>query len=414
LSPSSLPSICFYTFLNSLHTVNSINISPDAALVSCGLSDSTVRLYDLRDPTIRQSTNPQAASTAREGKEDLEATGGLIDQDVDMMGSTSVISGSTIINKRLGDENTKLRQDTRRAQQASNRLISWPRSSSSCSVVFSVPAYTKLVGHSGPVYSTSLSPEGQYLLSGSEDCTVRLWHLETKKNLVVYKGHNYPVWNVAFAPLGYYFATGSHDTTARLWSTNHIAPLRMFVGHNSDVDVVKFHPNCNYIATGSRSAIHISRQHALAFHPLVAHCTLLLLASLSCSDSTARLWDIQTGECVRLFAGHTGGVRSLAMDPEGRYAATGGEDGKVMIWDLGTGRQVTSYQAHTAPVTSIDYSADGEIVASGSLDYSIQLMEPKKPHITQPIRTFHTKRTPVHYLSFTPRNLLLAAGVFNA
>lgn len=103
------------------------------------------------------------------------------------------------------------------------------------------------------------------------------------------------------------------------------------------------------------------------------------------------------------------------MDPEGRYAATGGEDGKVMIWDLGTGRQVHSYDAHTGPVTSLDYSADGEIVASGSSDYSIQLFEAKKSHATQqPIRTFHTKRTPVHYLQFTPRNLLLAGGVFNA
>jgi WD40 repeat protein len=104
----------------------------------------------------------------------------------------------------------------------------------------------------------------------------------------------------------------------------------------------------------------------------------------------------------------------MAMDPDGRYAATGGEDGRVMIWDLGTGRQVTSYHAHTGPVTCLDYSADGEIVASGGLDDSIRLYEPKKTHVTQPIRSFFTKRTPVHYLTFTPRNLLLAAGTFNA
>lgn len=116
-----------------------------------------------------------------------------------------------------------------------------------------------------------------------------------------------------------------------------------------------------------------------------------------------------------MFVGDAGvGVRSLAMDPEGRYCATGAEDGKVRIWDLGTGRQVTSYHAHQQAVTSLEYSADGDILAAGSLDYSITMMEARKPQIGEPIRTFKTRRTPVHYLHFTPRNLLLAAGVFNA
>lgn len=140
------------------------------------------------------------------------------------------------------------------------------------------------------------------------------------------------------------------------------------------------------------------------------------------SDSTSRLWDIQTGECVRLFVGHAlgTGVRSLAMDPEGRYMASGGEDGKVLLWDLGTGRQVAAYDAHSGPVTALDYSADSEMVASGSLDCGINLLETKRAsaasgaNVTKPLRTYKTKRTPVQFLSFTPRNLLLAAGIFNA
>lgn len=142
------------------------------------------------------------------------------------------------------------------------------------------------------------------------------------------------------------------------------------------------------------------------------------------ADSTSRLWDVQTGECVRLFVGHAlgTGVRSLAMDPEGRYMASGGEDGKVLLWDLGTGRQVESYDAHSGPVTALDYSADSEMVASGSMDCAINLMETKRAAVTtaaagraaQPLRTYKTKRTPVQFLSFTPRNLLLAAGIFNA
>jgi transcription initiation factor TFIID subunit 5 len=69
--------------------------------------------------------------------------------------------------------------------------------------------YRYLIGHSGPVFGCSLSPDNQFLLSCSEDTTVRLWSMETGSNVVCYKSHNYPVWDVSFSPLGYYFATGN-------------------------------------------------------------------------------------------------------------------------------------------------------------------------------------------------------------
>lgn len=130
-----------------------------------------------------------------------------------------------------------------------------------------------LIGHSGPVYSTSFNPDNTLLISGSEDgtgqflemkertkmllffCIVRLWSLQTFTALVCYKGHNNPVWSVEFryrrryhgywvysccfphSPMGFYFISGSHDRTTRLWSTDHVQPLRIFAGHCSDIDV---------------------------------------------------------------------------------------------------------------------------------------------------------------------------------
>lgn len=83
-----------------------------------------------------------------------------------------------------------------------------------------------LLGHGGPVYATSFSPDRNFLLTCSEDATskkkvvwstlrvclfikrsgffflnfvaVRLWSLQTWTNLCCYKGHMFPVWNVAF------------------------------------------------------------------------------------------------------------------------------------------------------------------------------------------------------------------------
>lgn len=97
--------------------------------------------------------------------------------------------------------------------------------------------YTTLIGHSGPVYGLSLNSDNKWLLSCSEDCTARLWNIESGTNVVVYKGHQYAVWDVSFSKFDYLFATASHDRTARLWTTDRISPVRILAGHLSDVEV---------------------------------------------------------------------------------------------------------------------------------------------------------------------------------
>ncbi|KAF6066928.1 WD domain, G-beta repeat family protein [Candida albicans] len=189
----------------------------------------------------------------------------------------------------------------------------------------------KLIGHSGPVYGVSFSPDNKYLLSCSEDKTVRLWSLDTYTALVSYKGHTQPVWDVKFSPLGHYFVTASHDQTARLWATDHIYPLRIFAGHINDVDCVEFHPNSNYVFTGS-------------------------------SDKTCRMWDVHTGNCVRVFLGHTNSVNCLAVSPDGRWLASGGEDGIICVWDIGSGRRLKN----------------GTVLVSGCADNSVRVWDVKK------------------------------------
>lgn len=101
----------------------------------------------------------------------------------------------------------------------------------------------KLVAHSGPVYSMSFDPlpgpsgPPRFLLSASQDSTVRLWSLDTYSNIVAYRGHRDPVWDVEWGPRGVYFASTSRDRTARLWTTERIAAVRIFAGHLSDVNV---------------------------------------------------------------------------------------------------------------------------------------------------------------------------------
>ncbi|CAI9292148.1 unnamed protein product [Lactuca saligna] len=226
-------------------------------------------------------------------------------------------------------------------------------------------SYTLYQGHSGPVYSASFSPFGDFLLSSSSDSTIRLWSTKLNANVVCYKGHNYPVWDVQFSPLGHYFASASHDRTARIWSMDRIQPLRILAGHLSDVDCVEWHMNCNYVATGS-------------------------------SDKTVRLWDVQS-------------------------------DGSIMMWDVSNGRCVTPLVGHTSCVWSLAFSCEGSLLASGSADSTVKLWDvntsaktPKNEdnksgntNRLRSLKTLPTKSTPVYALRFSRRNLLFAAGALS-
>ena len=164
----------------------SSEFSDDSSLLACGFSESYIRLWNLRGDPLRAVTS-----------------------DFD---STFITSSTSLYSNHRESE----------SEASSTR---------------------KLVGHSGPVYSLSFDPipgpsgPPRYLLSSSQDATVRLWSMDTFSNIVAYRGHRDPVWDVEWGPRGVYFATASRDRTARLWTTERVAAVRIFAGHLSDVEV---------------------------------------------------------------------------------------------------------------------------------------------------------------------------------
>ncbi|CAK9176086.1 unnamed protein product, partial [Ilex paraguariensis] len=197
LSSIALPSVSFYTFINTHNGLNCSSISADGSMVAGGFSDSSLKDWDMA------KLGQQTGSYETLSRSFFHA---FIDSFfAETTSSHAEGEDSASGEHKLGPH------DGRR----------------SC---------TLFQGHSGPVYSATFSPFGDFLLSSSSDSTIRLWSTKLNANLVCYKGHNYPVWDVKFSPVGHYFASSSHDRTARIWSMDRIQPLRIMAGHLSDVD----------------------------------------------------------------------------------------------------------------------------------------------------------------------------------
>ena len=67
----------------------------------------------------------------------------------------------------------------------------------------------KLIGHKYHVLSVVFSPNGEYLASGSSDCTIGVWRVSSGERIKTLLGHSLSVNSVVFSPNGEYLASGS-------------------------------------------------------------------------------------------------------------------------------------------------------------------------------------------------------------
>ena len=107
-------------------------------------------------------------------------------------------------------------------------------------------------GHEDWVRSVAVTPDGRYVVSGSDDKTVRVWDWQSGKEVRRLTGHERGVMSVAVTPDGRYVVSGSHDGTVRVWDWQSGKEVRRLTGHQGVVYSVAVTPDGRYVVSGSK------------------------------------------------------------------------------------------------------------------------------------------------------------------
>src|SRR6266516_1583884 len=241
-----------------------------------------------------------------------------------------------------------------------------------------------LEGHTEAVSSIAISPDGQTLVSGSWDKTIKVWHLQTGQLLHTLMGHSDYVNSVAISPDGQTLVSGSWYRTIKIRDLYAIQLLGTLRGHLRNVLSTAISPNGQILASGSQdTTINLWVLHTgdlprtLMCHSESVYSNVFspdgkTLISGS-GDNTIKVWDVQTGEVLRTLEGHVKPVYSVAISPDGQTLVSGSGDNTVKVWNLQTGQVLRTLTEYTDEVRSVAFSPTGQAFAIGGYDGTIKI-----------------------------------------
>jgi WD40 repeat protein len=251
-------------------------------------------------------------------------------------------------------------------------------------------------GHSATVRSVNFSADGRYAVSaggifydgppadlgiGEErpaevqrvDCTVRIWDVQTGRELQRFSDYQFPVTSARFSPDGRKVISGCRDRGIRIYdlsSGNQIH--RLEEPFNIAVLEVAFSPDGRQVLSlsGTGADFEISRalDRSQRGQPLSTDEITNLLNDAepdSAQDFAMRLWDAGSGKELRFYKGHADVVSCAEFSSDGREILTGSWDSSVRVWDTASGSELLSLLGHTSLIQSVAFSPDGSMIVSG-------------------------------------------------
>jgi WD40 repeat protein/serine/threonine protein kinase/pSer/pThr/pTyr-binding forkhead associated (FHA) protein len=293
------------------HRVSSLTLSPSGLFAVSGGLDQKIRIWDI--------PRGNCVCTFREHRGQVTAV--ALNAD-----GSQLVSGSE-------DQTIKLWNIASNSYQSTLGVVESNSPWDKILRLFkrSQPA-TSSNGHKGTVRAIAFSNDRRYILSGADDSTVKLWDGASGRCLQTLREHRAQVFAVAFAPSGREAISASEDQTIKLWNLKTGQMIQSLQGHQRLTSV----------------ALSSSSRYVLA------------------GDTPMKLWELSTSQVIRTF--DDPGVQAAVFSPDERYILAGGNDGRLRIWEVESGRCLRTFEPHDSGIHAIAISSDGRYALSSDRD----------------------------------------------
>ena len=196
-----------------------------------------------------------------------------------------------------------------------------------------------LQGHADGVAAVAVSSDNRFLVSGSDDGTVKFWDLPSGAEQITLAGHRSGVKAVAVSRT--HAISGSDDGSVKLWKLDSGEESHSFDGHGPGVKAVAFTPDSTQALVGY-------------------------------DDGVVGVWDVSSRN-VRKRLVHTAPVRALCVTANGTQVVSGSEDGTVKVWDLAGEGEFRTIRIEPPAAVSDVALIGSDYVVSASWDRTVRI-----------------------------------------
>ncbi|XP_078689363.1 uncharacterized protein LOC144920864 [Branchiostoma floridae x Branchiostoma belcheri] len=279
------------------------------------------------------------------------------------------------------------------------------------------------------------APGPKRVFMGFADSTVRVWDLESCRDVSVLHGHHSDVSALAMRKDDAILASGSRDSTVKIWDVDGLTLLCTLEGHKGSVNGVAFLEDDTTLASvSSDQTVKVWKLDALpesqASNVLLSGSPLtpitsiiwptnknfeietmprprLLSTSPTESDDARGLPGPNTWLCVSTLVGHTGEVNGVcAFHQNNSMVATCSDDHTVRLWDLDS-LQSHCLEGHERAVCDVAMTTDDRFLVSASGDRKVGVWDVEKRDLLHKL-VGHTDM--VAAVAITPDGATLVSG----
>ena len=234
----------------------------------------------------------------------------------------------------------------------------------------------------GGVNSVMFSPDGKTLVSNNyKDDMIQFWDVATGERLETIKSPPDTTHHIVFSPDGRTLVNAGSDGTIRFWDVATTNPVRTLNGYAEMFSDMAYSPDgSTLVAVSSGPSVRLwdtgTGKLMKIYYPGSVRISCVAYApdgvTLACGGGpdeydTVFLLNTKTGEHGRVFTGYNkDGAESVAFSPDGQILASGDSYGAIHLWEVSTGETLKILDWHNDFVRTLAFSPDGKMLVSTS------------------------------------------------